>query len=55
MFRLSRPHQSSGQQFSTLGVGTDHLLMLPRIAMMWLLAAVIGQGHDIGTPSKTVA
>ena len=30
-----------------LSVTTDHLLTLPRIAMMWLLAAVIAQGHSL--------
>lgn len=39
-----------GSHVLTLFVGSDHLLMLPRVAMMWLLAAVIGQGLEMNTP-----
>jgi hypothetical protein len=35
------------QHVLTIAVGSDHLLMLPRIAMMWLLAVVIGQGQGM--------
>ena len=43
-----------GSHFLTLRLGAEDLLMLPRIAMMWLLAAVIGQGREMSAPSTTV-
>lgn len=44
-------------QVLVLGVDSDHMLMLPRISMMWLLAAVIEQGYAMkrGVPDATPA
>ena len=44
-----------GSHNLTLALGSEHLLMLPRIAMMWLLAAVIGQGREVAAPNTIVA
>jgi hypothetical protein len=43
-----------GTRVLELGLGSDHLLMLPRIAMMWLRAAVVAQGSAMAERSAAV-
>lgn len=40
-----------GTRVLELGLDTEQLLMLPRIAMMWLLAAAIAQGSAMAERS----
>ena len=44
-------NNAPGTRVPELGFSSDHLLMLPRIAMMWLLAAVIAQGSAMAERS----